>query len=91
MVDLDVEISKCEKKLDLARLNLNKITKIEAQADYEETIPVNVRLANEEKVRNCLLSGLRTSLTYLPSHQRKTYEAEIATLELSKAMFAKLK
>ncbi|EIM85152.1 uncharacterized protein STEHIDRAFT_169949 [Stereum hirsutum FP-91666 SS1] len=71
LVDLDVEISKCEKKLDLARLNLNKITKIEAQPDYEETIPANVRLSNEEK--------------------RKTFEAEISTLELSKTMFAKLK
>lgn len=60
LVDLDVEISKCEKKLDLARLNLNKITKIEAQPDYEETIPANVRLSNEEKVWIRRLSALRT-------------------------------
>lgn len=60
LVDLDVEISKCEKKLDLARLNLNKITKIEAQPDYEETIPANVRLSNEEKVCIRQLSALRT-------------------------------
>lgn len=50
LVDLDVEIAKCDKKLDLARLNLGKITKIEAQPEYEETIPANVRLMNEEKV-----------------------------------------
>lgn len=60
LVDLDVEISKCEKKLDLARLNLNKITKIEAQPDYQETIPANVRLSNEEKVCIRQLSALRT-------------------------------
>ena len=50
MVDLDVEIAKCDKKLDLAKMSLDKILKVEAQADYETTIPENVRLANEEKV-----------------------------------------
>jgi valyl-tRNA synthetase len=48
---LDVEIAKCDKKLQLAQLNLDKIRKIESQADYEETVPANARLANEEKVR----------------------------------------
>ncbi|KAG6885779.1 hypothetical protein C0993_009884 [Termitomyces sp. T159_Od127] len=71
LVDLDVEIAKCDKKLDLARLNLQKVVKVESQADYAETVPENVRLANEEK--------------------RKTLEAEISTLELSKEMFTKLK
>ncbi|KAG6874009.1 hypothetical protein C0995_007966 [Termitomyces sp. Mi166 len=71
LVDLDVEIAKCDKKLDLARLNFQKVVKVESQADYAETVPENVRLANEEK--------------------RKTLEAEIATLELSKEMFTKLK
>ncbi|TFK37032.1 tRNA synthetases class I-domain-containing protein [Crucibulum laeve] len=71
LVDLDVEISKCEKKLDLARLNLQKIAKVESQVGYEETVPADVRLANDDK--------------------RKTLEAEISTLELSKEMFAKLK
>ncbi|KAG6890754.1 hypothetical protein C0992_012726 [Termitomyces sp. T32_za158] len=71
LVDLDVEIAKCDKKLDLARLNLQKVIKVESQADYAETVPENVRLANEEK--------------------RKTLEAEISTLELSKEMFTKLK
>ncbi|KAJ3564931.1 hypothetical protein NP233_g7968 [Leucocoprinus birnbaumii] len=49
LVDLDVEIAKCDKKLDLARLNLAKIVKVEAQPDYGETVPENVRLTNEEK------------------------------------------
>ncbi|KAF8063543.1 tRNA synthetases class I-domain-containing protein [Lyophyllum atratum] len=71
LVDLDVEIAKCVKKLDLARLNLQKVVKMEAQPDYEETVPATVRLANEEK--------------------RKTLEAEISTLELSREMFSKLK
>ncbi|GLB42945.1 putative class-I aminoacyl-tRNA synthetase family protein [Lyophyllum shimeji] len=71
LVDLDVEIAKCEKKLDLARLTLQKVIKTEAQPDYEETVPANVRLANEEK--------------------RKTLEAEVSTLELSREMFSKLK
>ncbi|KAF8211093.1 tRNA synthetases class I-domain-containing protein [Mycena galopus ATCC 62051] len=71
LVDLDVEIGKCDKKLDLARLNLQKIVKLESQPDYEETVPENVRLTNSEK--------------------RKTIEAEISTVELSKSMFVKLK
>ncbi|KAG5220850.1 tRNA synthetases class I-domain-containing protein [Salix suchowensis] len=49
LVDLDVEISKCDKKLDLAKLSLQKIVKVESQADYEDTVPANVRLVNEEK------------------------------------------
>jgi len=71
LVDLDKEIAKCDKKLDLARLNLAKIVKVESQADYRETVPENVRLANEDK--------------------RKTVEAEIATLELSREMFSQVK
>jgi len=51
LVDFDVEIAKCEKKLNLARLNLEKIVKIESQLDYKETVPENVRLVNEDKVR----------------------------------------
>ncbi|KAF8645352.1 hypothetical protein AX16_007855 [Volvariella volvacea WC 439] len=64
LVDLDAEISKLDKKLDLARMNLQKVLKIEANPDYTETVPENVRQANEEK--------------------RKTIEAEISTLELSR-------
>jgi hypothetical protein len=47
---LDVEIEKCEKKLSLAKMNLDKVKKMISQLDYEETVPANVRLANEEKV-----------------------------------------
>ena len=49
-MDLQKEIVKCEKKLDLARLSLQKIMKVTSQPDYESTVPENVRLANEEKV-----------------------------------------
>ena len=54
-MDLEKEISKCEKKLDLARLNLQKIVKIESQPEYEETVPANVRTANDDKVWSILL------------------------------------
>ena len=49
-MDLEKEINKCDKKLDLARLNLQKIVKIESQPEYEETVPQNVRTANDDKV-----------------------------------------
>lgn len=49
-IDFAVEIAKCERKLSLARLNLEKIQKVESQQDYEETVPANVRLINEDKV-----------------------------------------
>ena len=45
-MDLEKEIN----KLELARLNLQKIVKIESQAEYEETVPANVRTANDDKV-----------------------------------------
>ncbi len=48
-MDLDNEISKCEKKLNVARMNLQKITKHESQPDYAETIPEAVRQSNDEK------------------------------------------
>ncbi|KAK2459849.1 hypothetical protein APHAL10511_008170 [Amanita phalloides] len=51
LVDLDAEISKCDKKLDLARMNLAKIIKVESQADYVETVPESVRAGNDEKKR----------------------------------------
>ncbi|THG98479.1 hypothetical protein EW026_g3716 [Hermanssonia centrifuga] len=71
LVDLDVEIDKCDKKLRLAQMSLQKIQKMESQPDYEETAPANAKLANEDR--------------------RKTLEVDIENLELSKAMFAKLK
>lgn len=49
-MDLDIEIAKCDKKLGLAKMNLDKVLKVESQADYAETVPANVRLQNEEKV-----------------------------------------
>ena len=51
LVDVDVEIAKCTTKLDLAKMGLSKVLKVESQADYEETVPANVRLMSEEKVR----------------------------------------
>ena len=54
-MDLDKEIAKCEKKLDLTRLNLQKIVKIESQPEYEETVPANVRTANSDKVWSAFL------------------------------------
>ncbi|KAH9916527.1 tRNA synthetases class I-domain-containing protein [Fomitopsis serialis] len=48
-VDLDNEINKSEKKLDLARINLDKTRKAESHPDYEQTVPADVRAANEEK------------------------------------------
>ena len=50
LIDFDVEITKCERKLSLARLNLEKIRKVQSQKDYEATVPENVRLINEDKV-----------------------------------------
>jgi valyl-tRNA synthetase len=49
-VDIDIELAKADKKLDLARMNLAKIVKIESQADYADTVPANVQLQNEDKV-----------------------------------------
>ncbi len=56
-VDIEAEINKCEKKLALAKMNLSKVEKVESQADYESTVPANVRQANEEKVRSRWLRG----------------------------------
>lgn len=55
-MDLDAEILKCEKKLDVATLNADKLRKVEMQPEYETTVPETVRLANAEKV------GLSSSL-----------------------------
>ena len=59
LVDLDAEIAKCEKKLQLAQLNLDKVRKVEAQSDYVETVPANVRLINEDRVGLILDAFLR--------------------------------
>ncbi|EKM51310.1 uncharacterized protein PHACADRAFT_263357 [Phanerochaete carnosa HHB-10118-sp] len=64
LVDLDAEIAKCEKKLHLAQLNLDKIVKIESQADYESTVPADVRLMNEDKRKTfeTEIDNLKTSI-----------------------------
>ena len=49
-MDLNVEIAKADKKLGLTILNLDKVKKVESQPNYEDTIPADVRLVNEEKV-----------------------------------------
>ncbi|KAF8907620.1 tRNA synthetases class I-domain-containing protein [Gymnopilus junonius] len=49
LVDLENEISKYQKMLDLAHLNLQKIVKVESQPEYEATVPLNVRAANADK------------------------------------------
>jgi valyl-tRNA synthetase len=58
LVDLDAEIRKCDKKLSLAQLNLEKLRKIESQPNYEDTIPAGVRVSNEEKVRTSFIVSL---------------------------------
>ena len=62
-MDLDGEIIKCEKKLALARMNLSKIEKVELQADYDSTVPANVRVANEEKVGYDIICHVGCHLT----------------------------
>ncbi|KAI0919756.1 hypothetical protein AcW1_003077 [Taiwanofungus camphoratus] len=51
-------------------MNLQKVRKVEMQPGYGDTVPANVRMANEK---------------------RKTFEADIADLELSIEMLEKLK
>ena len=72
-------------------MNLDKVRKVEAQADYVETVPENVRLMNEDRVRLSSMLVLAFWKTLIPRTQRKTLEAEVASLELSKETFAKLK
>ena len=71
LVDLDLEISKCEKKLDLARLNLQKIVKVESQPDYTETVPENVRVANDDKVCCFLSFAVFDSRITVPPRKRR--------------------
>jgi len=60
LVNLEAEISKCDKKLDLARLNLAKVIKVESQPDYLVTVPEDVRASNEEKVCEILMVPARS-------------------------------
>lgn len=50
LVDLDTEIAKCEKKIALAQMALDKILKTVAQPEYKETVPEAARLAYDEKI-----------------------------------------
>jgi len=54
LVDLEAEVAKCDKKLIAVNLNLEKLLKITSQPDYEESVPVAVQLANDEKVGSTL-------------------------------------
>jgi hypothetical protein len=58
LIDIDAEIAKCEKKLQLAQMNLDKVRKVEAQPDYADTVPENVRLINEDRVCVTVFSAL---------------------------------
>jgi valyl-tRNA synthetase len=51
MVDLDAEITKLTKKLDVATLSVDKLKSQMSQGNYEIAIPENIRAANAEKVR----------------------------------------
>lgn len=71
---MDKELEKCEKKVEVARMQAEKIRKMLGDGEgkeAKEAIPESVRKGNEEKLR--------------------TYEAEIANLEMLKESFAKLK
>jgi len=54
IVDLDAEIAKAQKKLDLAESNASKVRKLQSQVDYETAIPEQVREGNAEKLRTLL-------------------------------------
>jgi valyl-tRNA synthetase len=49
LVNLEAEVAKCDKKIDLARLNLEKLYKVISQPDYQATVPEAVQISNEEK------------------------------------------
>ena len=50
LIDIDVEIEKCEKKKRVAQIALDRIKKTEAHPNYEQTVDAETRLGNEEKV-----------------------------------------
>jgi valyl-tRNA synthetase len=49
LMNLEVEVAKCDKKIDLVRFNLEKLYKVISQPDYQTTVPEAVQLSNEEK------------------------------------------
>lgn len=44
-----MEIAKCEKKLDVVRLGLQKVVKLESHPEYQTTVSEEVKTFNEEK------------------------------------------
>jgi hypothetical protein len=75
LIDLDAEIAKCEKKLQLAWLNLDKVRKVEAQPDYVETVPENVRSINEDRVRrNIIIIPCAILITANPACRGKRWK-----------------
>lgn len=90
LVDLDAEIAKCEKKIGLAQLNLEKVKKLISQPNYEQNIPEDVRAANLENV-SFLVEGFLLASFDGALIQLQTYEAQVTTLEQSKASFEKLR
>ncbi|KAJ3557339.1 hypothetical protein NM688_g1525 [Phlebia brevispora] len=51
LIDIDVEIEKCEKKKKVAQIALDKIKKVQAHPNYEQTVDDETRQANEDKLR----------------------------------------
>ena len=52
LIDIDVEIERCEKKKKVSQIALDKIKKNEAHPNYDQTVDDETRAANEEKVRS---------------------------------------
>ena len=90
LVNLEAEVAKCDKKIDLVRLNLEKLYKVISQPDYQVTVPEAVQLSNEEKVSTCLTFDKFHVGADWDCLQRKTLEVELAALQESRDMFAKL-
>ncbi|KAL5480308.1 VAS1 [Sanghuangporus weigelae] len=53
LVDLDAEIAKIDKKLDVTNLAADKLRKQMAGPDYETAVPENVRVTNAERLKTC--------------------------------------
>ncbi|KAL4071956.1 tRNA synthetases class I-domain-containing protein [Scleroderma yunnanense] len=51
LVNIEVEVAKCDKKLTAVNLSLEKLLKVMSQPDYQESVPAAVQLANDEKQR----------------------------------------
>ena len=57
-MDLDQELSRCDKALTLAEVNEQRLRKEVEKEDYERNVPEDVRILNTEKVcKSFLLVG----------------------------------